>query len=110
MKQINRIVGLCSHLVVCLVEVRFFYVHLCVSLNDFVFVLFAFSSLVVNGALMLLVGRQEGHPACKKTEWCGAGMVICLERGADLHMVQLMPLPLKLLSLASVKSILILPF
>jgi len=29
---------------------------------------------------MLLVGRQEGHPACKKTEWCGAGMVICLQR------------------------------
>jgi len=39
-------------------------------------------------------GRQEGHPACKKTEWWGAGVVICLERGADLHMVQLMPLPL----------------
>jgi len=38
------------------------------------------------GALTLLVGRQEGHPACKKTEWWGAGMVICLERGADLHM------------------------
>ena len=45
-------------------------------------------------ALALLVGRQEGHPACKKTEWWGAGMVICLERGADLHTVQLMPLPL----------------
>jgi len=30
-------------------------------------------------ALTLLVGRQEGHPACKKTEWWGAGMVICLE-------------------------------
>ena len=47
-------------------------------------------------ALTLLVGRQEGHPACKKTEWWGAGMVICLERGADLHrpMAQLMPLPL----------------
>ena len=43
---------------------------------------------------MLLVGRQEGHPACKKTERCGAGVVICLERGADLHMAQLMPLPL----------------
>ena len=43
---------------------------------------------------MLLVGRQEGHPACKKTEWWGAGMVICLERGADLHTGQLMPLPL----------------
>jgi len=41
-----------------------------------------------------LVGRQEGHPACKKTEWWGAGVVICLERGADLHMAQLMPLPL----------------
>ena len=45
-------------------------------------------------ALTLLVGRQEGHPACKKTEWWGAGVVICLERDADLHMAQLMPLPL----------------
>ena len=43
---------------------------------------------------MPLVGRQEGHLACKKTEWWGAGMVICLERGADLHVAQLMPLPL----------------
>jgi len=34
---------------------------------------------------MLLVGRQEGHPACKKTEWWDGGMVICLGRGADLH-------------------------
>jgi len=30
-------------------------------------------------ALTLLVGRQEGHLACKKTEWWGAGMFICLE-------------------------------
>ena len=44
-------------------------------------------------ALTLLVGQQEGHPACKKTERWGAGVVICLERGADLHMAQLMPLP-----------------
>ena len=44
-------------------------------------------------ALTLLVGWQEGHLACKN-EWWGAGMVICLERGADLHMAQLMPLPL----------------
>jgi len=29
-----------------------------------------------------------------KTEWWGAGVVICLERGADLHMAKLMPLPL----------------
>jgi len=28
------------------------------------------------------------------SEWLGAGVVICLERDADLHMVQLMPLPL----------------
>jgi len=45
-------------------------------------------------ALTLLAGWQEGHPACKKTEWWGAGMVICLERSADLHTSQLMPLPL----------------
>jgi len=45
-------------------------------------------------ALTLLVGRQDGHPACRKTEWWGAGMVICLEQGADLHTAQLMPLPL----------------
>ena len=45
-------------------------------------------------ALTLLVGRQEGHPACKKTECWGAGVVICLERGDDLDMTQLMPLPL----------------
>jgi len=44
-------------------------------------------------ALTLLVGRQEGHPACKN-EWWGAGVVVCLEHGADLHMAQLMPLPL----------------
>jgi len=44
-------------------------------------------------ALTLLAGWQEGHPACKKTGWSGAGVVICLERGADLHTAQLMPLP-----------------
>ena len=60
--------------------------------------LFAFS------ALTLLVGRQEEHPACKKTEWWGAGVVICLERGADLHMAQLMPLPLTV-SRFSVKAL-----
>ena len=45
-------------------------------------------------ALMLLVGWQEGHSACKKTQWWGAGVVICLEQGADLHTAQLMPMPL----------------
>jgi len=37
-------------------------------------------------------GRKGIRPV--KTEWWGASMVICLERGADLHMAQLMPLPL----------------
>ena len=44
-------------------------------------------------ALTLLVGRQEGHSACKR-QWWGASMVISLEQGADLQMAQLMPLPL----------------
>ena len=29
-----------------------------------------------------------------KNEWWGAGVVMCLERGEDLHTAQLMPLPL----------------
>jgi len=39
-----------------------------------------------------LGGRKGIRPV--KTEWWGAGVVICLKRGADLHMAQLMPLPL----------------
>ena len=50
-----------------------------------------------------LGGRNGNWPL--KTEWWGAGMVICLEQDADLHMAQLMPLPL-----ASVKFRLVLPF
>ena len=47
-------------------------------------------------ALTLLIEQQERHPASKKLSggvlaWL---MVICLKRGADLHMAQLMPLPL----------------
>ena len=50
------------------------------------------------------VGWVAGrHPACKKTEWWGAGMVICLERGADLHMPQLMPLPLTVSCFSKIK-------
>jgi len=71
--------------------------------------------------LTLFVGRQEGHPACKvfssasqvttlwrytnlfiiiiiiiKNRVVGCGVVVCLERDADLHtgMALLMPLPL----------------
>jgi len=34
---------------------------------------------VAFSALTLLVGQQEGHPACKKTELWDAGMVISLQ-------------------------------
>ena len=45
-------------------------------------------------ALTLLVGRQEGHLACKKLSGGVLEWLICLERDADLHMAQLMPLPI----------------
>ena len=54
----------------------------------------AFFAILYFSALTLLAGWQEGHPACKKLEWWDAGVFICLERGADLHVAQLMPLPL----------------
>jgi len=40
------------------------------------------------------LGGRKGIPAVKKTEWWCAGVVGCLKQGADLHMAQLMPLPL----------------
>jgi len=49
--------------------------------------------MVAFSALTLFVGRQDGHSVCKKTECWGAGIVICLERGAALPMAQLTPLP-----------------
>jgi len=39
-----------------------------------------------------------------KTEWWGAGMVICLELGADLHLAQLMPLPLTLSCFSKIET------
>jgi len=54
--------------------------------------------VIAFSALALLVGWQEGHPACKKLQWWGTGMVICLEQDADLHMAQLMPLTLSCFS------------
>jgi len=54
-----------------------------------------------------LGGRKGIRPV--KNEWWGAGVVVCLEQGADLHMAQLKPLLLTV-SLASVKSRLVLPF
>jgi len=39
-----------------------------------------------------LGGRKGIQPV--KTEWWGTGMVVCLKLGANLHMAQLMSLPL----------------
>jgi len=61
---------------------------------------------VAFSALTLLAGQQEGHPACKKTEWWDAGgVVICLEQGADLHLAQLMPLPLTVSCFSKIQSV-----
>ena len=48
-------------------------------------------SLQCFDAVGWVAGRASG---LEKSEWWGAGMVICLEQDADLHMAQLMPLPL----------------
>jgi len=53
---------------------------------------------------MMLVGWQEGHPACIK-KWWGDGVVICLERGADLHMAKLMPLPLTVSCFSKIQTV-----
>jgi len=50
--------------------------------NVYFRLLLHYSSDCAFTALTLLVGCQEEHPACK-TEWWGAGVVICLEWGAD---------------------------
>jgi len=57
-------------------------------------------------ALTQLGGRKGIRPV--KTEWWVAGMVICLEWGADLHMAQLMPLLLTVSCFS--KNRLVLPF
>jgi len=56
---------------------------------------------------MLLVGWQEGHPACEKLSG-GMPVWLCLGQGSDLHMAQLVPLPLTVS--CSSKSRLVLPF
>ena len=62
--------------------------------SRYLFILCLWMCVFAFSALTLLVGRQERHQACKKTECWGAGVVVCLEQDADLHMAQLMPLPL----------------
>ena len=40
------------------------------------------------------LGGRKGIRPVKNFEWWGAGVIICLERDADMHMAQMMPLPL----------------
>jgi len=56
---------------------------------------------------MLLVGQQEGHPACKKLSGGMLAWLFCPKQGAYLHTAQLMPLPLTISR--SSKSRLVLP-
>jgi len=59
------------------VQINTTYIHKITAGSDYKWRRFAmadYSRIVVNyvmdySALTLLVGRQEGHPACKKTEW-----------------------------------------
>jgi len=53
-----------------------------------------FDKQLAVSAFTLLVGRQNWNPTCKKLDRWGAGVVTCLEPRADLHMAQLMSLPL----------------
>ena len=44
--------------------------------------------------LLLTIMQSDAVGGWQEGQWWGAGVVVCLERGADLHMAQLMPLPL----------------
>jgi len=46
------------------------------------------------GRMPFLPPNQQRRSTEGKTEWWGAGMAVYLGQGADLHMAQLMPLPL----------------
>jgi len=48
-----------------------------------------------------LGGRKGTQPV--KNRAVGAGVVVCLERVADLHMAQLMPLPLTVSCFAKIQ-------
>ena len=66
------------------------------------------NSLFVTCAFSASTLFRKGIWPAKKTDLWGSGIVICLERGADLHMAQLMPLPLTIS--CSSKIQMVLPF
>ena len=62
--------------------------------KEWTFIFYLFSCLLMSSVLWRCwLGDRKGIRPVKTESW-GTGVVICLERGADLHTVQLMPLPL----------------
>jgi len=59
---LHAMLSLCVYMCVCVYHALCLFIYIFCS-PELVVRTFAFS------AMMLLVGRQEGHPACKKTEW-----------------------------------------
>ena len=51
--------------------------------------------------LMLLVGWQEGHPACKKLS---GGVLVWLSVWSEVHMAELMPLPLNVSCFSEIQT------
>jgi len=61
------------------------------------------TEIVLWAPLRFWHGATRGlNPAL--TEWWGAGMVICLQRGADLHTAQLMQLPLTVTCFSEIQT------
>jgi len=70
------------------------------------FVLMAFISHVFSLSVFwrCWLGGRNGIQPVKKLEWWCANMVTCLEQGADLHIVQLMPLPLAVFCFSKIRT------
>ena len=92
----------------CWVVCEFFYPSYTCSLSYFVSLAFFLncSTLRAFSALMLLVGRQEGHPACKTVVGCWRGYL----SGARCWLAHGPADATAIRCLASVKSRLVLPF
>jgi len=75
-----------------------------VNILNIKYLIFWSASVVLTVAIALIVPclqcfdavgwAAERASGLQKTEWWGAGVVMCLGQGADLHMALLMPLPL----------------
>jgi len=66
------------------------HLHIHVNFNDYPI----YSTTVPSVLWCCWLGYRKGIRPVKKLSGGVADIVICLERGADLHMAQLMPLPL----------------